>query len=222
MTRPTPTIVCGDARQIGQSLRRWRALRRLKQAAAAELLGVSQATISRWENGQLAPDGDEQQRLRTLMQARLDSAADRQLARLVNLSDGAVHLVCDLTHRLLAMSPQRERQCGLPRSDLLGTSLWRYASPEIVDAEGRLAGLDWFGPAPPAVDLVTGPNHQPEVNILPSRMRWVRFQLSDGSFARLVETLEVFGPAPWDRGAGRTQDQPHPSSHGTSSPSVSN
>src|SRR5207344_2186269 len=96
-------IHCGDARQLGRSLYRWRALRRIKQQHAAELLGVSQATISRWENGQLPPDEHEQLRLRTLMQARLDSAADRELARLVNHSSAAVHLVCDLTHRLLAL-----------------------------------------------------------------------------------------------------------------------
>ena len=186
------TIHCGDARLIGQSLRRWRVLRRVKQAHAGELLGVSQATISRWENGQQMPDEDEQTRLRALMQARLDSAADHQLARMIDQAPGAVHLVCDLTHRLLAMSARRERQCALPRSALIGTSLWRYASPEIQHAEVRLAELGWFGPAAPAVDLVTGPNGQTEVAILPSRMRWVRFQLSDGSFARLTETLEVF------------------------------
>lgn len=183
------TIHCGDARQLGQSLRRWRTLRRIKQAHAGTLLGVSQATLSRWENGALAPDEDEQARLRALMQARLDSAADHELARLVNLSSTPMHLVCDLTHRLLALSPAREQQCRLPRSALLGASLWRYASAEIVAAEQRLAGLDWFGPAPPAVELVTGSNHHTDVAIIPSRMRWVRFQLSDGSFARLVETL---------------------------------
>lgn len=185
-------IHSGDPRQIGRSLRRWRTLRRIKQTHAAELLGVSQATISRWESGRQAPDPEEQARLRGLMHARLDSAADRQLARLVEQSPTAVHLVCDLTHRLLAMSPGRERQCTLPRSELLGRSLWRYASPEIVAAESTLAALDWFGPAPPEVDLVTGPNHQTEVAIPPSRMRWVRFQLSDGSFARLTETIEFF------------------------------
>jgi hypothetical protein len=78
----------------------------------------------------------------------------------------------------------------VPRSQLLGRSLWRYASPEIVLAEARLASLDWFGPAPPALEFVTGANHQAEVEIEPSRMRWVRFQLSDGSAARLVETLD--------------------------------
>lgn len=208
MHHATPPILCGDARQLGAALRRWRLLRRIKQQHAGELLGVSQATISRWENGRQLPDPDEEAALRQLMHARLDSAAERELARLVEQSARPVHLVCDLTHRLLALSPARERQCRVPRAQLIGRSLWRYASPEIVAAEARLASLDWFGPAPPALEIVTGANHQTEVEIEPSRLRWVRFQLSDGSAARLVETLDVInagepgaGPLP-SRAAG--------------------
>ena len=188
----TLNIHCGDARQIGRSLRRWRLVRRVKQSHAGQLLGVSQATISRWENGQLAPDDDEQARLRALMGARLDSASDHQLARLIEQAPGAAHLVCDLTHRLLAMSAARARQHRLSRGELMGRSLWRYASPEIVEAELRLADLGWFGPRPPAIEVVTGPNGRVDVAIPPSRLRWTRFQLSDGSFARLTETLEYF------------------------------
>lgn len=206
-------IHTGDARQLGRSLQRWRTLRRIKQQHAADLLRVSQATISRWENGQLAPDPDEQWRLRELMQARLDSAADRELARLVSHSQAAVHLVCDHTHRLLALSPAREAQCGVPRSTLIGHSLWPYASPEIVAAEARLADWDWYSPAAPALEIRTGANHCTEISILPSLFRWVRFQLSDGSFARLVETLEHLEK-------GQSHDQL--STQGTTSPSASN
>lgn len=206
------SIVCGDARQLGRSLRRWRSLRRIKQQHAGELLGVSQATVSRWENGRLAPDPDEQWRLRLLMQARLDGAADRELARLVEHSLRPVHLVCDLTHRLLALSAARERQCRQPRSALLGQSLWPFASAEIVAAEGRLAALDWFGPAAPVLEVVTGANEPgAAVAIAPGRCRWVRFQLSDGSCVRLVETLDD----------ALTTRHVNASNHGTSAPSVS-
>jgi len=185
-------LLMSTASPLGPSLRRWRVLRRVKQAHAAGLLGVSQATISRWESGAQTPDADEERRLRLLMAARLDSAADRQLARMVSLSSAPVHLVCDLTHRLLAASPAREREFAVPLSDLLGHSLWRYASPDIVNAEARLGELGWFGPEAPAVELATGANAaDAPVPITPSRFRWVRFQLSDGSFARLTETLSV-------------------------------
>ena len=44
-------IACNDAAALGRSLKTWRQLRRLKQTHAAELLSVSQATMSCWENG---------------------------------------------------------------------------------------------------------------------------------------------------------------------------
>jgi transcriptional regulator with XRE-family HTH domain len=187
-------IACRDAAQLGRSLRTWRALRRIKQHHAGELLGVSQATISRWENGALAPTPDEQVAIRELLHARLDSAADHELARMVNESARAVHLVCDLTHRLLALSPLRERQCSIPRNELVGRSLWRYASAEIVAAEASLADVGWFEQAPPAVEIHTGANTSTEVRIVKSHMRWVRFRLSDGSYARFVETLSIDPP----------------------------
>ncbi|WP_159715357.1 helix-turn-helix transcriptional regulator [Geminicoccus flavidas] len=186
-------IPCRDPARLGRSLRGWRALRRVKQNHAAELLGVTQATVSRWESGQLTPDSDGQRAIRRLLQARLDSAADFELARMVRRSTAEVHLVCDLTHRLLALSPARERLCRVPASELMGTSLWPCASPGIIAAETRLGELGWFEPAAPAVELQTGANDGALIQIRDSRLRWVRFQLSDGSFVRLAETL---APAP--------------------------
>jgi len=189
-------ISSGDERALGRSLRTWRALRRVKQLHAAQLLGVSQATVSRWENGQSPPSPDEAERLRTLMAARLDSDADRVLARLVRQSAAPVHLICDLTHRLLAASPAREAQFKVPTSQLMGTSLWRYASEDIVRAEGRLADHGWFGPTPPAIEFHTRERDSDALVILACDMRWVRFQLSDGSFVRLVETVAAPGREP--------------------------
>ncbi len=156
---------------------------------AAQWLGVSQPTLSRWENGRGSPDPEEAGRLRTLLAARLDSAADHTLARLVRRSAGQVHLICDLTHRLLAASPGRERQFHVPLADLLGRPLWAYASDDIVRAEAQLAGRGWYGAAPPEIQFSTGPRDSEALLILPCRMRWVRLQLSDGSFVRLVETV---------------------------------
>jgi len=182
-------IRSGDERALGRSLRTWRALRRIKQLHAAQLLGVSQATVSRWENGLTPPSLDEAERLRSLMAARLDSAADQVLARLVQQSAAPVHLICDLTHRLLAASRAREAQFKVPTSRLMGTSLWRYASEDIVRAEAQLADHGWFGPMPPAIEFHTSARESDELAIFACDMRWVRFQLSDGSFVRLVESI---------------------------------
>ena len=178
---------------LGLSLRTWRALRRIKQAHAAQLLGVSQTTVSRWENGQIPLTPDEAAQLRLLMSARLDSAADRVLARLVSQSAAPVHLICDLTHRLLAASPKRVARFKVPASQLMGVSLWRYASQDIVAMESQLADRGWFSPSPPPIEFHTCAHDSAGLTILDSHMRWARFQLSDGSFVRLVETDEAQG-----------------------------
>lgn len=179
---------CG-ADGIGRSLKTWRALRRMKQSYAARLLGVSQATVSRWEAGLLQPTLNEQHALRALMSARLDSAADHALGRLVRDSTQRVHLVCDFTHRLLAVSRPRAREWRIPVADLLDESMWPFATEEIRAAEAALASQGWFESSPSVVEIFTGDNHRGDVPIRQGRCRWTRFQLSDGSYVRLVEAL---------------------------------
>lgn len=191
VTETTLLPVTGDGAELGRSLRVWRTLRRVKQMQAADLLRVSQATISRWENGQLAPNEAEQAAIRRVLAARLDSAADHELARLVTGSDRPVHLICDLTHRLLALSSARSRDWQGGRGELMGQSLWRFASDELRAAEESLGYHGWYQPAPPAIEGHTGANRSQRLRIRSGRFRFTRFQLSDGSHARLVETLSV-------------------------------
>lgn len=175
---------------LGAALRRWRLLHRVKQAHAAELFGVAQSTISRWESGSMEMEPAERARVERLLSARLDAAADGALARLVGESPRGVHLVCDLTHRLLACSPTRAAEFGIPLSGLLGRSLWRYATPEIVRMESALEELGWRNTlAPPSLEFGSGINDSEVVPIRRSICRWTRFTLSDGTAARLVETL---------------------------------
>ncbi|WGF87172.1 helix-turn-helix transcriptional regulator [Marinivivus vitaminiproducens] len=188
---PADIVATPSAARLGRSLRTWRALRRVKQSHAAELLGVSQATVSRWERGGHEPSPAEQRALRYLLCARPDSAADRELVRLVMQSGGDMHLVCDLTHRLLAASSSRRACWRRSYAELENTSFWRYASEAIVEAEGRLAELGWYEPAPPEVRVRTGPNASSIVPIRPCVTRWVRIPLSDGSFARLTESCPI-------------------------------
>ncbi len=180
-----------DTRQLGRSLRMWRSLRRLKQSALADQIGVSQASISRWESGRAALTLPEQQIVRSLMAARLDSAADFALGRMVRGSSAPMHLVCDLSHRLLAMSPARERRCRLSEADLMGKALWTFATPQIVEHEGRLDEMGWYEPAPDAIEFDTEAAPNQAMPIDSSRMRWVRLQLSDGSYVRLTETVNM-------------------------------
>jgi transcriptional regulator with XRE-family HTH domain len=187
--RPIP--YAANPAQIGRALKMWRALRCVKQAHAAELFGVSQTTISRWESGAQCVEEDRRAEIMRVLEARLDSAADRQLAMLVARSNAAVHLVCDLTHRLLALSRRRERDCKVAATALMGASLWPHASESIVALERDLPGLGWLEPAPPVVEGATGANASDMLVIRPGRFRYTRFQLSSGGHARLVETIEA-------------------------------
>ena len=166
--------------------RRWRRLRGIKQSHAAELFEVTQATLSRWERGHHEISAMARLRLSRLLAAPLDSSADSGLRRLVESSTLPVHLICDLSHRLLAASPARFAAWRTDASDLHGKSLWRFATDEIRAAEGELGELGWYDEGGPTLRFWTGPNHDPQVPIEPGLLVWERLQLSDGTLARLV------------------------------------
>lgn len=175
---------------FGGALRRWRRWRGVKQSHAAELFGVSQATLSRWERGSHPLSQSAVRKLEALLAAPLDSAADAGLRRLVESSALSVHLICDLSHRLLAASPARFAEWHAGAADLHGRSLWPFATDQIRVAEGRLADLGWYDDGVASVRFRTGGNGRPFVTIQPGILVWERLQLSDGTLARLVTSAE--------------------------------
>lgn len=184
-SRPEPPLP-----HLGAMLRRWRRLHRVKQADLAERLGVTQSTVSRWEAGTQQIETVESGRIEALLAARFYTAADHMLAMLVRESPRPLHLICDLTHRLLACSQSRQEQFQLSPSELIGHSLWPYASEQVMAAETALAKSDWRdSPVTAPVEFQTGANSSTVVPIRPSLCRWTRLTLSDGTAARLVETL---------------------------------
>lgn len=177
-------------RPLGQALRRWRALNRVKQSHAAELFGVDQSTVSRWECGILDMTGDQRARAETLLGARLSSAGDAALARLVEQSSGGAHLMCDYSHRLLALSAMRRREFGIDADELMGRSLWPFITEELAKIETSLEAQGWFDLAsPPSLVAFTGANCSDIVPIIRSHCRLTRLILSDGAPVRLIETL---------------------------------
>jgi transcriptional regulator with XRE-family HTH domain len=183
-------IADGYSSMLGRALKRWRLLHRVKQAHAAELLGVAQTTISRWEAGRQAIDPETHDRLETLLAAKFQPQADHALALLVREVERPIHLICDLTHRLLACSNIRRREFGVQFDQLTGQSLWRYATRAVREAELATANAGWGDSLLPApFEFETGANNSTIVPIRQSRCRWTRFILSDGSIVRLVETL---------------------------------
>ncbi|WP_138468658.1 helix-turn-helix transcriptional regulator [Poseidonocella sp. HB161398] len=170
----------------GRSLRRWRRVNDVKQATVAEALGVSQATVSRWEAGITQPSQREQERLCRLLGARPDGPADRALLALVSQSREPVHLVCDLSHRLLAASPGRLASWRHGFDRLQGTSLWPAASEGIARAELSLAGIGWYDRATAELEVETGAHVCRLGRIDEGVIVWTRMPLSNGTMARLV------------------------------------
>jgi transcriptional regulator with XRE-family HTH domain len=175
--------------EFGRALARWRRLRGVKQSHAAELFGVTQATLSRWERGHHRPPDRATRTLTKLLAAPLDSAGDAGLRRLVESSALPVHVICDLTHRLLAASPARFAEWTADAADLRGTSLWRFASDEIRQAERRLGDIGWYDEGAAELRFWTGATRHPLVPIAPGILVWERLTLCDGTLARLVTTV---------------------------------
>jgi transcriptional regulator with XRE-family HTH domain len=174
---------------VGKSLRRYRRLSGVKQGVIADALNVTQATVSRWESGAHEPETRHRDRILSLIAARVGNDADAALKRLIETSTMPVHLVCDATHRLLAASPARTATWGRSADVFLGRSLWRFASPEIIEAEESLGGLGWHERPFQRLRFSTGHNGSKLLPVLPSIMQWETVALADGRVGRITTTI---------------------------------
>ncbi|MEZ5826224.1 MAG: helix-turn-helix transcriptional regulator [Geminicoccaceae bacterium] len=165
-------------------LRRLRRASGMKQLALADMLGVDQATVSRWERGQQLPAADMQHRAwHMLGAARSDDAA---LRRLVENSTDCVHLVEEATHVCLAYSQSRAADWRTSRRELLGVSLWQFATDEIRAAEAELADGEWWSVQMPTPKVFWTSERQQLIRISAGGIMWERLYLADGTPARLV------------------------------------
>jgi transcriptional regulator with XRE-family HTH domain len=176
-------------RNVGKALRRMRQLRGMKQLHLAELMGVTQSTISRWESGMLPMCQDGLAAVQKLLNATPEPEFDAVLERLIKTSTLRVHLVCDKTHQLLAASPARQREWRVDVVALRGQSMLAYASLEILEADKQLAARGWFEQQMSSLIIQTGSNSSDLVPISSGQFLWERIALSDGTFGCLVTTL---------------------------------
>ncbi|MBO6527569.1 helix-turn-helix transcriptional regulator [Erythrobacter sp.] len=174
--------------RLSHGLRHWRRTGGVKQESLAHDIGVSQATISRLESGQALPGERDLHQLLARISASPSAPSDRQLIRFVRQSAEPLHLVCDLTHRLLAASPSRASEWAIAPERLNGRSLWRYASPDIVEAECGLGAIGWHERTSLETRFVTASFECSAISIRKSVVHWVRIPLANGTFARLVRT----------------------------------
>jgi transcriptional regulator with XRE-family HTH domain len=179
---PTPAT----AEVFGQTFKRVRLLRGLKQSHTAELFQVTQTTVSRWERGELVPSpkraGDILRRLR----ASAGPDPDGGLRRLVRNAHRPCHLICDSTHRFLAASLSRLSEWGRAESELIDVSLWDFATDEIRAAESRLQEIGWYDSISPAVLTYTGEQCTRGLHFKAGFLLWEQIRLGDGSRARIV------------------------------------
>lgn len=104
-------------------LRSFRDRNGLSQAALADILGVNQKTVSRWERGEDTPSLALRQRLRDLMRRRQTDRRDRALVMRVRnscwpqtlLTRGAVFLEANAAALV---------EAGLPFEDLRGRTIY--------------------------------------------------------------------------------------------------
>ena len=71
---------------------------------------MTQATVSRWESGELEPQPELVGKLLARLSRSSGAPADTPLRRLVETSLRPTHLVTDADHRLLDASLPRERE----------------------------------------------------------------------------------------------------------------
>lgn len=171
--------------------RRMRLLRRalgIKQSALSDQLGVDQSTVSRWESGAQSPSLATQQEISDLLGAT--DTDDFALRRLVETSTESVHLIEEVTHKCLAFSKRRSLEWKTARSELLGMSLWRFATAEIQIAEQELVTSDWWSvrlPQPRCFS--TSAKQHDELTINAGKILWERLYLADGTPVRLCTSL---------------------------------
>jgi transcriptional regulator with XRE-family HTH domain len=173
-----------DPCSLALTLRLVRGLRGMKQAHAAELLGVTQSSVSRIERGELKPTGILRNRLLDLVSARIHPARDAALRRLIEGS-GYPRPSCLRYHYHPSAACRFE-----PTRTRMATCRRRIARPAAVEicergdpiGRGALAGprlgrARWCARA----DVR---NWRPRP--APAVLVWERILLSDGSPARLV------------------------------------
>ncbi|AUG54900.1 helix-turn-helix domain-containing protein [Thalassospira marina] len=181
----TPDIA-DDITRFGQKLRHWRRTADIKQQRLADILGVTQATVSRWEKGVQSPAPFQQKLLCDMMTRNRNFRLDHALKRLVTQSSERVHLIEDRSHRLLCSSKPRQREWQRDDIGLLGQSLWRYATVEIAAAEKNLHHIGWHDDQADHVMFANSAREGAPMRIIDRYILWERFYLSDGRAVRLT------------------------------------
>ena len=180
------TSIPEDMARFGLALRQWRRTAEIKQQRLADILGVTQATVSRWEKGMQHPAPFQHQLLQDMMTRNRNVRLDHAVKRLVMQSCQRVHLIEDRSHRLLCSSQPRQKEWQRNDQDLLGQSLWRFATAEIAAAEKSLHPMGWHDDQADHVLFANSTREGAPMRIIDQYILWERFYLADGRAVRLT------------------------------------
>ena len=171
-------------------MRRFRRLRALKQAALAEIVGVDQATVSRWESGRQNPDLGMQQRLRDLMRG-IEPREEVLLKHWINASVGYT-VLCDGERVIRAASPSYCCIHGVSPADVLGVSTFPVFTAELEQALWLAVDRGFFEGDVASVTVVA------RVNALSGRERgvagisvWTPVRMSDGQILARADRISL-------------------------------
>ncbi len=174
----------------GAQLRRFRRLRALKQVALAELIGVDQATVSRWESGRQSPDLAMQQRLRDLMR-RIEPGEEVLLKHWINASIGYT-VLCDEDRIIRAASASYCSIHGLSPAEVLGRSTIPTFTAELEQALWLAVDRGFFEGQVASATVVARTNAlsgQPRK--IPGISVWTPVRLTDGRVLRRVDRIAL-------------------------------
>ncbi|SFX07574.1 helix-turn-helix domain-containing protein [Marinospirillum alkaliphilum] len=186
-------------KKLGERIKRLRRARNMTQQQLAELLGIDQGAVSRWERGHIMPSARYRQELERVLQAPL-MEMDQPLLDSVN-RDLHFSLVLDCELRVLAASETTLAINGCrSRSELIGSSylpmlnetarslyLWLQESGAFDE------GINWARFTVPTPTLHSGYRWMESL--------WIPFRLDSGELVYRVSSRLL--DAPPAEGLGR-------------------
>jgi transcriptional regulator with XRE-family HTH domain len=111
-------------------IKRFRESIRLTQATFSELLGVDQATVSRWESDKQIPDLSMQKRIRDML-SRADAIPHEAFVRALVRAQSGVASVLDAGWNVVDFSQPLASRLGRDQEKLRGANLRDYATHRV-------------------------------------------------------------------------------------------
>ena len=182
-------ITYGSNEDWAEQIRRFRRDRMIKQMALAEMIGVDQATVSRWESGRVIPPLAWQRRLRDLIARR--AAGDALLRHWIETAVNSL-VLSDATHSIVAASSAYEKGHGLEPGTAAGRStLPTYTSESL--AIRLAAGEHGFlrGEVASVSIVARGNSHCGRRRNIPLKVVWTPVRQDDGQILIRSERLEL-------------------------------